>query len=344
MHKAMKYVLSETDTLISAWSVINQGAQYHTLFVLDKDQKVMGAVTDGDLRRAILSGKASESKITEAMNPKVHSVHPAPELYLPLKDWNTKGILRLPVLDESGKYVDCIDTVGLQAMLPFEVLILAGGRGSRLMPLTQDIPKPLLPVGGIPMIQRVIQHLSLYLPGAIHIALHHKADLIKTHCLQHVPTHSALHFLEESQPLGTAGALSLLKPVKPWILVINADVISDINLEEMYLYALQYQTDVLMATARHHVPIPYAVIDHDTEGNIVSIREKPIVQFEVNTGMYWLKSDVLDKMPCGQAIDMPDFINLLLSQDRCIRRFLWEGLWADVGKPEDYRAWEHMGQ
>jgi dTDP-glucose pyrophosphorylase len=343
MHNALKYTLSETDTLISAWSVINQGAQYHTLFVLNEDQKVMGAVTDGDLRRAILSGKSSESKITEAMNPNVHSVHPAQDLYLPLKDWNAKGILRLPILDENGKYSDCIDTAGLQSMLPFEVLILAGGKGSRLMPLTQDIPKPLLPVGGIPMIQRVIQHLSLFLPSAIHIALHHKADLIKAHCLQHVPTYSPLHFLEESQPLGTAGALSLLKPVKPWILVINADVISDIHLEDMYLYALQNQTDVLMATARHHVPIPYAVIDHDAEGNIVNIREKPIMQFEVNTGMYWLKSEVLQEMPIGKAIDMPDFIKLLLPKGRSIRRFLWEGLWADVGKLEDYRAWEHMG-
>lgn len=303
----------------------------------------MGAVTDGDLRRAILAGKASESKITEAMNPNLRSVNPDQDVYLPLKDWNAKGILRLPVLDENGKYSDCIDTAGLQAMLPFEVLILAGGKGSRLMPLTQDIPKPLLPVGGIPMIQRVIQHLSVFLPGAIHIALHHKADLIKAHCLLHAPAYTPLYFLEESQPMGTAGALSLLKPNKPWILVINADVISDINLEDMYHSARQQHTDVLMATARYHVPIPYAVIDHDSEGNIVNVREKPVIQFEVNTGMYWLKSEVLQEMPIGQAIDTPDFIQLLLPKGKCIRRFLWEGLWADVGKPEDYRAWEDKG-
>lgn len=343
MHDAMKYTLSESDTLISAWAVINQGAQYHTLFVLNEDRNVIGAVTDGDLRRAMLSGKASESKITEAMNRNVHCVQPDANVYIPMKDWNARGIFRLPVLDLNNSYFNYIDTAGLQAMLPFEVLILAGGKGSRLMPLTRDIPKPLLPIGGIPMIQRVIEHVSTFLPSAIHIALHHKADLIKTHCLQHVPAYSPLRFLEESHPMGTAGALSLLKPAKPWILVINADVISDINLEAMYLNAVQQQTDVLMATTRHHIPIPYAVIDHDTAGNIVGIREKPVLQFEVNTGMYWLKSEILQEMPGEQAIDMPDFINALLSKGKSIRRFLWEGLWADVGKMEDYRAWEETG-
>ena len=106
--------------------------------------------------------------------------------------------------------------------------------------------------------------------------------------------------------------------------------------------AVQQKTDVLIATASHHVPIPYAVIDHDAEGNIVNIREKPIIQFEVNTGIYWLKSEILEEMPVGKAIDMPDFIELLLSKGKSIRRFLWEGLWADVGKMEDYRAWEGM--
>lgn len=337
----MRFVLQASDTLLTAWSVLNQGSDFHTLFVLDAQQRLMGSVTDGDLRRAMLAGMASNSPITAAMNARVVCVNPSDNLYVPIRQWHQQGILRLPVLDASGKYINCLDTIGLQALLPFEVLILAGGKGSRLMPLTQDIPKPLLPVGGIPMIQRIIQHVSSYQPAAIHIALHHKAELIKAHCQRHAPTHIPMHFWEEPHPMGTAGALSLLNPQKPWILVINADVISDIHLEDMYLSAEEHQADILMATAQHHVALPYAVIENDAQGNVTSIREKPVVSFQINTGIYWMKSALIADLPDTPSVDMPDFIEALLKKGRVVRRFLWQGLWADIGRLEDYRAWEH---
>jgi len=336
MNSNLDICLSPGQNLQEAWEIINRGKGWHTLFVRDTDGRVLGSVTDGDLRRAVLQGMNLKQDIIHASRKDFYSLQLTPETYISFETLIQRGIRRIPIVNHQNQYQSYLDIGNTKAILPFEVFILAGGKGERLMPLTQKTPKSLLPVAGKPVLEWVLELVNPYCPARITLALHHQAEQIQDFCEHSISLSSPLHFIHESQPLGTAGALAQLTPMRPYILVMNADLITDIDLEKMYLSSITSQADLVMATAMHHLEIPYAVVKTDAEGRVQEINEKPRYPFAINTGIYLLRSEMIAYLQTGQKQDMPDFLNTLLSSKHKLQSFPWQGLWRDIGHLHDY--------
>ncbi|MEM6628520.1 MAG: sugar phosphate nucleotidyltransferase [Bacteroidota bacterium] len=221
--------------------------------------------------------------------------------------------------------------------LPIHAVLMAGGLGSRLGELTQNLPKPLLKIGE----KRIIDYLLLLLQKHhitdINIAIRYLGHKIIHHLLQSPPPLSMhLRFIKESQPLGTFGAISLLEAVKfPYILVINSDLVTTINLTELFLQMKATGADMIIASATYPVEIPYGILKLE-EGSIEKFVEKPTYSFEVNAGIYLFKREVLSLVPRNKFFDAPEFVDLLLAKGKKVHNFPIQGYWQDISQPDDY--------
>ena len=230
--------------------------------------------------------------------------------------------------------------------LPIEAVLMAGGLGSRLGKLTQDLPKPLLQVGENSLLDYALALLNKHQIPDVHIAIRHLGHKIVKHILRHPPQHFAhLRFIREKKPLGTLGALSLLGSIKhPYLLVMNGDLLTDVDLTHMFHQMVDQNVDLLVATASHQVDLPYGIVT-TSDGNIQSCLEKPSYTFEVNAGIYLFHKRILPLIPENKFFDAPELIELLISQGKIVQSFPIKGFWQDISKPEDYTlACQYMEQ
>ena len=230
--------------------------------------------------------------------------------------------------------------------LPIEAVLMAGGLGSRLGELTQNLPKPLLRVGKSCLLDYMLKLLSAHQIPDVHIAIRHLGHKIVKHILEHPPqdfTH--LRFIRENKPLGTLGAISLLKSIRqPYLLVMNGDLLTDIDLTQMFQQMVDENADLLVATASHQVDLPYGIVT-TLDGHIQSCLEKPSYTFEVNAGIYLFHKRILPLIPENEFFDAPELIELLISQGKTVQSFPIKGFWQDISKPEDYtQACQYMEQ
>lgn len=330
--------ISHTLTADEAWRKINQGSDWHTLMILDEDQKVCSTLTDGDIRRGLLNGRTLQDPVQLFCPPSFVSLPAARTHAISFLGEVAKGILLIPVLNEHGQYVGHYDTTETRCVLPAEALILAGGKGLRMQPLSLHTPKPLLPIQGKPLLGRLIDHLLAYGVETIHFALHHEADRVAEFVTEWTGSRANIQFIREAQPLGTAGALGLLKPTRPWVWVLNADLMTDLDLEAMFLFNQEQGTPACMGASTWKTEVPYAVLTLDSKGHLSTIQEKPVVHFPVNAGIYLLNRDLLAAIPGNQKMDMPYLISQWLKEEKKISVFDWEGAWQDIGRPDDYFA------
>lgn len=320
----------------SAWQLINQGKDWHTLFVQEKDGKISASLTDGDIRRGLLSGLNLRMPVSAFANRKFVLTSDTPETYISFRALAEKGILRIPVLQKEGAFSGYYDTTEQNAVLPVEALVLAGGKGQRMLPLTLNTPKSLLPVQGVPMLGRITDQLIQSGVQKITFALHHEAERIRAFCEEWVADRIDIQFIEEERPLGTAGSLSLLQPVYPYVLVMNSDLLTDLDPEQMYLNIVSGGQDILLAAASWKTEIPYALIQCTDSGELLSLEEKPVMSFPVNAGIYLLKSTLTTEIQHAQKVDMPDLLNQWMLSGKRAGVYFWNGVWQDMGRPVDY--------
>jgi len=333
-----EFCLTDSTTAEQTWRVINQGKEWHTLFIKNDSGSIVGSITDGDIRRGLLKGFTLQESINQFANKEFiflpnnqlshHSFHPYLE----------KGILRIPVLNADLSYAGHYDTTETNCLLPAEALIMAGGKGLRMHPLTLNTPKPLLQVQGKTILGRIIDHLISFGIETIHLALHHEADQLAAFAKEWINNRVQLRIIREENPLGTAGALSLVETQAPWLFMLNADLLTDLNLEEMFIRALQNQAEVSIAASGWKVEVPYALLNTDNSGRLIEIQEKPIIRFPVNAGIYLLNSSLIKHIEKHTRIDMPEIIQCWLEKGLKIQVFEWEGSWQDLGRPDDYYA------
>lgn len=335
MSKTTPGTLSKGATIRDALEALNRSGGHQTVFVLDADGHLCGSVTDGDVRRGLLAGSTVDGMVSDVMNssPK-HLVEgeDASELVGSLK---AKGIRLLPVIDAHGRLVQIKDLEGLESILPIEALIMAGGRGQRLRPYTDSMPKSLVPVGGKPIIEHTLGLLRRYGIERTSIAVNY----LREHIMGHVGDGSSfglqVRYVQEDQPLGTAGALGLLTDLRyDTILLMNSDLLTDVALDAMYRRFKASNADLAIATTDHVVDLPYAVLD--VEGDRVrSFREKPSVAYPCNAGIYMMKRELLQRIPHGVPRNATDILQDLLDRGGVVVAFPISGTWFDIGKHED---------
>lgn len=313
--------------------------------VVDESQKLIATITDGDVRRAILGGLTLKSTLAQLLEEKNNSQYPFP-IVAPVGITKVKArelmtshrVRHLPILDDEGKVVDLLL---LDQLLPhvekpsLRAVVMAGGFGTRLQPLTDNTPKPMLPVGDRPILERIVNQLSRSGVEYLNITTHYMPEKIQEHFGNGDDFGVSIQYIDEEKPLGTAGALSLMEAPDTPFLVMNADILTSVDFQAMYEYHRENQASLTVGVRQYSVQVPYGVVS--CEGPFVkSLEEKPSYGFLVNAGIYLLEPKVLEYVPRNTRFDMTDLIDKLLVEQLTVVSFPIVEYWLDIGKHADY--------
>lgn len=306
-----------------------------TLFVVDTANNIVGSVTDGDIRRTLINGGELENTVEKVMNRVFLFASSYEELSQKMAEGRKRHIELLPVIID-GKVREIIDLRITKACLPLEAVLMAGGRGERLRPLTDEMPKPLLPVAGKPIIDYVVDELEACGIKKIYVTVNYRADMIKQHFADR-ESRARIECVTEPKRLGTLGSLAYLEDVGTEdIIVMNSDLLSKIDFEAMYLHHKNTGSDFTIAAVPYSVSVPFAIMK--TVGDRVKgLEEKPTYNYFANGGVYILKSELICKIKKGEYLDAPDFILNLIEEGKKVGCYHINGTWVDIGSPDDYR-------
>ena len=312
--------------------------------VLDESQHLIGTVTDGDIRRAILAGIDLNSSVTQLLAQRQDARDAGP-LTAPvgtsdtilLHMMNETGVRQIPLVDEDNRVVDVtlLSDLVKEIELPIRAVVMAGGMGTRLRPLTDTLPKPMLPIGSKPLLELIVEGLKQSGIRRLNVATHYKGDVISDHFKDGQDFGVEITYVKEDQPLGTVGALSLLEDSEDPLLVINGDILTRVDFREMLNFHREHKADLTIAVRQYEFNVPYGVVETDGV-NVKAISEKPTVRQFINAGMYLLNPSVRRLVPNDQQYDMPDLIHRILSEGRPVVCFPVMEYWLDIGIEDHY--------
>ena len=314
------------------------------VLVVDEERRLVGTVTDGDVRRAVLGNVDLTQPVSILLIRKGGSPYERPitapasadrGTYLKLLQHN--NILQLPLLDDDQRVVALVtvDDFVPNRVLPLQAVVMAGGRGSRMLPLTQDVPKPMLPVGDQPLMEIIIRQLREAGIRQVNVTTHHKSEKITDHFGDGRDFGVELNYVTEDRPLGTAGALGLMGVPRETVLVINGDILTQVDFRAMLAFHREQQGDLTIAVRQYDIHIPFGVVECQG-ATVTRITEKPLLNFFVNAGIYLLEPIVYSYIPNGKPFDMTDLIQRLLVDGRRVVSFPVREYWLDIGEPSDY--------
>ncbi len=306
------------------------------VLVTDRDGAIVGAVTDGDIRRGILAGVGMRQPVSTIMNRKPVTVPLGTSYAQMLEIMERLSIKQLPVVDSSNRPVrlEIINTV-LDNLRGQDAIVMAGGLGSRLRPLTLDTPKPLLQVAGKPILDHILSGLRDSGLRDVMISVNYLGEQIKRHVGDGCAHDLNVAYLNERDRLGTAGALSLLKPrPKRPFLVINGDLLTNIDFSKILRFQKKHGYTIVMCVQKRKVDVPYGVVEI-ADGKVASLREKPVYEHFINAGIYTLDPACLELIPRDRFFDMPDLINAVIGTGGSVGAFPIIEYWRDIGTPAD---------
>lgn len=336
MKKWEKALIDSQMNILQAIKIIDSSSQQIGL-VIDTNKKLLGTITDGDIRRAILKGINLESPVTRVMNtsPITIGVHHNNEQVLHLM--KNKQLRQIPVVDSGQRIVglETIDDVLHLRQYDNWVVIMAGGLGTRLGELTRNCPKPLIRVGGKPLLETIIENFIQDGFSSFFFSVNYKAEMIEDYFGNGSNWNANIQYLREQKKLGTAGALSLLeeKPDKP-IIVMNGDLLTKINFQQLLNYHLEHKAMATMCVREYSFQVPYGVVRIDN-GKLCRIDEKPVHNFFVNAGIYVIEPAALELIPHDTYFDMPSLFEAINKQGFASNVFPIREYWVDIGKRDD---------
>ena len=336
-------VVSPADSIRGVMECIDRSGKGIAL-VLDDQRRLVATATDGDIRRAILAGLDLDVTVSDliAKRSAPHDKSPVtaragtPDDEL-LHMMNKTGLRHLPLVDDDERVVSVVllGDLAREYELPLRAVVMAGGFGTRLRPLTEELPKPMLPLGSRPLLELIVEQLRDAGIRQVNVATHYKGDVISDHFKDGQDFGVDIRYVKEDQPLGTAGALSLLEESDEPLLVINGDILTRVDFRSMLNFHREHQADLTIAVRLYEFNVPYGVVLTDGVA-VKGISEKPIVRQFINAGIYLLSPPVRRLVPNGQPYDIPDLIQLLISEGRSVVSFPIREYWLDIGKADHY--------
>lgn len=340
-YKHQQHIIDSKESILEALNRLNAlpGSEM-TLFVTDEDNRVTGTLTDGDIRRALISGYGLETEVGEITHRSFKWIEEGETDIMLLRDCRQRGIKVLPVLDNKKRLVRVINLNHCHSMLPVSALLMAGGKGERLRPLTLDTPKPLLEIDGKAIIDYNIEELIACGVNDITVCTRYLAEKIEAHFERPISS-VKVKCVREEKPLGTIGAASLVnRPDEGATIVMNSDLLTSLSFEDLYLRHISEDADITVAVIPYQVSVPYAILT--TEGSqVTGIEEKPAYSYYANAGIYLINNNILNKLKRDVRIDATDFIAQSITEGRKVVFFPVNGTWIDIGSPVDFR---HAGE
>ena len=336
--------ISPSFTVREAMQMIEDGRQGAVLVVNDEG-KLIGIITDGDIRRAVLKNIALDKSIGDTLLRDVAGEMPPPPLTMPadasrseLIDLITAtGLRHIPLIDSAGKPVSLatIENVFEDTAQEMSALIMAGGFGNRLRPLTDNIPKPMLKVGERSLLERIVEQLKDEKFSDINISTHYKHEVIADYFQNGESLGVSIRYLKEEEPLGTAGILSQFADTGSRMLVINGDILTKVSFRAMMAFHVSHHSSLTVGCRLHEVRIPYGELE--IQGvNVCGIQEKPVHRYFVSAGIYIVEPEVLKLIPKGKPYQMPELIDATLALGKQVISFPITEYWRDIGRIDDF--------
>lgn len=350
MERLKKVLVDSKITLKQALRKMDDSAE-KILFVVDNHNRLLGTVTDGDIRRWILKGRSLKARITGAMNKNPVFLKNEYTLQEAKKIMLARKIECIPIVDTNQRIISAIWWLDLFngetkkiKRIDVPVVIMAGGQGMRLSPFTRILPKPLIPIGEKPIIELIMEKFIHYGCRQFYLLLNYKANIIKAYFSESLLQDDNLrginiNYVEETHPLGTAGGLSLLKEIKTSFFVSNCDILVEADYADILDFHRKNKNKITMAVCMKHYTIPYGICEIFNNGALKRVKEKPEYDFLVNTGLYVLEPQILKSIPANKVYHMTDLVNDTLKKRKKIGVYpISEKSWLDMGQ------WEELHQ
>lgn len=331
------YMISADMTVREALVALNKvSGEVQALFVTDGEGHMVGSLSDGDIRRGIIAGAGLEDKVDSVMHRDFSFLYEWDYDVAHLKALRERRILSVPILDSTKHIVDAVNLLDRKSQIPVDAILMAGGRGERLRPLTDTIPKPLLPVGDKTIIDHNVDRLISYGVRHINVTVNYLADMLEEHFSQ--PRGGVkVRTFREADFMGTIASVRLVEPLySDTVLVMNSDVFTNIDFEDFYLHFCQNDAEMSVAAIPYNVSIPFGVLDLDGR-NVKGILEKPKFNYYANAGIYLVRRRALDEIPQGTFFHATDLMEKLIAQGKKVIRYPLNGTWIDIGTPQEYQ-------
>ncbi len=332
-----KHIIKETISIKQAMFKLNDLGADLTLFVVDEFNHLVGVVTDGDIRRGLINGFAINDNVNSIMNKHFHFIRLNDYSVEILGKFRDRGIKLLPLIDDNFFIIEIYNLLNTLSILPIDVVIMAGGRGERLRPLTDVVPKPMLLIGDKPILEHNIDRLAKFGVKNIYISVKYLSDQIINYFNDGSNKNLNIKYITEENPLGTVGALSQISNFEnETILIMNSDILSNINFEDFYTSFRNDSASLSIAATGYKVNIPYAVLEC-TENNVQAFKEKPTYTYYSNAGIYLIKKELLKLIPKDTFYNATDLIEELIKMNEKVTSFEIRDYWLDIGKHDDFK-------
>lgn len=332
------YIIESTKSVREALKALQeQLSAILTLFIVDEKQQMVGTLTDGDVRRYLINGGQLEDSIVSAMNSNFKCfTADDKDVVAQVRQFKTKGIKLVPILDEKKHIVDVYDLVNFKSHLPIDAVLMAGGKGERLRPLTEKTPKPLLPVGDKCIIDHNIDRLISYGVEHVNVTVNYLGEQLEEHYAE--PRNGVqVRTFREPKFLGTIGSIKFVDTFNnDTILVMNSDLFTNIDYEDFFLHFQKHDAEMSVAAVPYNVSIPYGILDLDGR-EIKGLIEKPKYNYYANAGIYLIKKRALAEIPEDEFFNATDLIEKLIAQNKKVIRYPLNGTWIDIGNPQEYQ-------
>jgi dTDP-glucose pyrophosphorylase/mRNA-degrading endonuclease RelE of RelBE toxin-antitoxin system len=306
------------------------------VFVVDEHDKLKGSLTDGDVRRGLLKGVTIDETVRKIIQKNPKFIRKGERDVHQIIQYRSQNFRIIPVIDAEDKVINVVNFRHMRSYLPIDAIIMAGGRGQRLRPLTDATPKPLLKVGDKSIMEHNVDRLALYGIDDFWFSVNYLGNQIVDYFGDGKDRNRSIHYVWEDEPMGTIGSVSKIDNFEhEHVLLSNSDVLTNLDYEAFYLDFLKKDADFAVVTIPYNVSIPYAVLE-TSNGHVVDFKEKPTYTYYSNGGIYLMKRSVLDYIPKNTHFNATDLMEKLIAENKKVVSYPLVGYWLDVGKHEDF--------
>lgn len=308
------------------------------LIVIDEDDRLVGSLTDGDLRRGFIKGLGFEDPLEKFIQPHPKYIYEDEYDQEAIEIYRKNHYKIIPIVNKEMKVVDILNFKTRNTLLPLDAVLMAGGEGKRLRPLTDTIPKPLLKIGDKPIIEYNIDRLAKVGVKNLYLSINYLGEQLEAYFKNGSDKNLYIEYIKEEKPMGTIGSVLLVDEFEhDEILVMNSDILTNLDFEDFYKTFKLSGADMAVAATTYSVDVPYAVLETDENQRVESLKEKPRYNYYSNAGIYILKKELLNLIPKNTFYDITDLMDRILEMKLRLVTYPINGYWLDIGKHDDFK-------
>lgn len=336
MRNYRTHLLKSKNSIREALIRLDLLAKDAIVFIVDEADVLIGSLTDGDVRRGLIKGISIDAPVNDIIQKNPRFIRKGEDDLQKVIAFREGHFRILPIVDKNHKVVNVINLRDIRSYLPVDAVIMAGGRGQRLQPLTDSVPKPLLKVGDKPIMEHNLDRLALYGIDDFWFSINYLGEQIQEYFGDGSDRNINIDYVREEEPLGTIGSVSKINNfTHEYVLVTNSDVLTNLDYEHFYLDFIAQDADFAVVTIPYQVSVPYAVLE-TTNGHVMNFKEKPTYTYYSNGGIYLMKKSVLEYLPKDKRFDATDLMEKLIAEKKKVISYPLLGYWLDIGKHDDY--------